>query len=95
MTRNWLLGWYIVEYEQRGACRAKYGARLLAKVSRRLQVADIKGCSTTLLKLCRQFHQPEEQKGVSRDLGSCRHKYGDEPSSIAPGHRSIGYRVKR
>ena len=57
VTRNWLFGWYIVEYEQRGADRAEYGSRLLAKVSRRLQEAGIKGCSITHLKLCRQFHQ--------------------------------------
>ena len=63
VTRNWLFGWYIVEYEQRGADRAKYGARLLAKVSRRLQEAGIKGCSTTHLKLCRQFHQQQRRIG--------------------------------
>ena len=63
VTRNWLFVWYIVEYEQRGADRAKYGARLLAKVSHRLQEAGIKGCSTTHLKLCRQFHQQQKQIG--------------------------------
>ena len=31
VTRNWLFGWYIVEYEQRGADRAEYGSRLLAQ----------------------------------------------------------------
>ena len=72
VMRNWLFGWYIVEYEQRGADRAKYGARLLAKVSRRLQEAGIKGCSTTHLKLCRQFHQQQKQIGqtVSDQLKS-------------------------
>ena len=57
VTRNWLLGRYIVEYEQRGADRAKYGSRLLDKVSHRLQEAGVKGCSTTRLKLYRQFYQ--------------------------------------
>ncbi len=27
--RNWLIGYYIVEYEQRGSDRARYGERLL------------------------------------------------------------------
>ena len=63
VTRNWLFGWYIVEYEQRGVDRAKYGSRLLVKVSRRLQEAGIKGCSTSRLKLCRQFHQQQKRIG--------------------------------
>ena len=62
VTRNWLFGWYIVEYEQRGVDRAKYGSRLLAKVSRQLQEAGIKGCSTSRLKLYRQFYQ--QHRGI-------------------------------
>ncbi len=27
--RNWLIGYYIVEFEQKGEDRAKYGGRLL------------------------------------------------------------------
>ena len=30
-TRNWLIGYYIVEYEQNGEDRAKYGEQLLNK----------------------------------------------------------------
>ena len=62
VTRNWLFGWYIVEYEQRGVDRAKYGSRLLTKVSRQPQEAGIKGCSTSRLKLYRQFYQ--QHRGV-------------------------------
>ena len=62
VTRNWLFGWYIVEYEQRGVDRAKYGSRLLAKVSRQLQEAGIKGCSTSRLKIYRQFYQ--QHRGI-------------------------------
>ena len=35
-TRAWLTGYYIVEYEQHGADRAKYGERLLKRLSSRL-----------------------------------------------------------
>ncbi len=66
VTRNWLFGWYIVEYEQRCADRAKYGARLLAKVSHRLQEAGIKGCSTSRLKLYRLFYQ--QHRGIGPTL---------------------------
>ena len=32
-VRNWLIGLYIVEFEQRGEDRAKYGERLLTDLS--------------------------------------------------------------
>ena len=66
VTRNWLFGWYIVEYEQRGSDRAKYGAGLLAKVSHRLQEAGIKGCSTSRLELYRLFYQ--QHRGIGPTL---------------------------
>ena len=50
--RNWLIGYYIVEYEQQGEDRAQYGTELLKRVAERL---DTKGLSETNLKLCRQF----------------------------------------
>ncbi|MGI4751922.1 MAG: PDDEXK nuclease domain-containing protein [Janthinobacterium lividum] len=52
--RNWLIGYYIVEYEQAGEDRATYGAKLLTSLTKRL---SIKGISETSLKLCRQFYQ--------------------------------------
>ncbi len=35
-ARAWLTGYYIVEYEQHGADRAKYGEGLLKKLAQRL-----------------------------------------------------------
>ena len=32
--RNWLIGFYIVEFEQQGEDRAKYGEKIAAKISR-------------------------------------------------------------
>ena len=54
VVRNWLFGWYIVEYEQNGADRAVYGGRLLSRMSDRLRETGIRGASTTRLKLYRQ-----------------------------------------
>jgi len=51
--RNWLIGFYIVEFEQSGSDRAQYGDRLIAEIARNVQ---IKGLSETNLKLCRQFY---------------------------------------
>lgn len=52
-VRNWLIGLYIVEFEQKGEDRAKYGERLLPELSESIK---IKGLSVTNLKLCRQFY---------------------------------------
>ena len=57
VVRNWLFGWYIVEYEQSGADRAEYGVRLLDRMSDRLGETGIRGTSTTRLKLYRQFYR--------------------------------------
>lgn len=51
--RNWIIGHYIFEYEQKGEDRAKYGERLLAEIAQKLP--DLK-LSMTNLKLCRQFY---------------------------------------
>lgn len=63
--RNWLFGYYIVEYEQSGEDRAKYGDKLLNSLSRKLQNSRVKGVSITNLKLCRQFYITYPQIGQS------------------------------
>ena len=54
--RNWLIGMYIVEYEQKGEDRAAYGDGLLERLSVRLLNNHIKGTSVTALRNCRQFY---------------------------------------
>jgi hypothetical protein len=44
--RNWLIGAYIVEFEQNGADRASYGQQLLSRVSRDLRQHNVSGCSS-------------------------------------------------
>ena len=51
--RNWLIGYYIVEYEQSGEDRAKYGERLLETLARKI---NKKGLSYRNLKLFRRFY---------------------------------------
>jgi len=51
--RNWLVGFYIVEFEQKGEDRAKYGENLLSELAKSV---NIKGLSETSLKLNRQFY---------------------------------------
>lgn len=57
VIRNWLFGWYIVEFEQGGAERAElYGKRLIDKLSRELKTLGVKGISSTSLRQCRTFY---------------------------------------
>ena len=51
--RNWAIGCYIVEYEQEGCDRAKYGARLLQNLADKL---SIKGLDRSTLNVCRLFY---------------------------------------
>ncbi len=51
--RNWLIGFYIVEFEQKGADRASYGDKLISELTR---AVNVKGLSETNLKLNRQFY---------------------------------------
>ena len=52
--RNWLIGYYIVEYEQHGKDRAEYGTQLLKKLEKRV---NRKGMTTTLFKWARKFYR--------------------------------------
>lgn len=40
-ARNWLMGFYIVEFEQNGDDRAQYGAKLLKRLEERLQTKGL------------------------------------------------------
>jgi len=57
VVRNWLLGYYITVFEQAGADRAQYGARLLESLADRLKPLRVKGTSITRLKLYRSFYR--------------------------------------
>lgn len=52
-AKAWLTGYYIVEYEQKGSDRAKYGEKLIFELSMRLGKRNF---STTNLKIYRQFY---------------------------------------
>ncbi len=54
--RNWIIGFYIVEYEQNGKDRAEYGERLVRILSDRLRDAGIKGLSYISLQLYKRFY---------------------------------------
>jgi predicted nuclease of restriction endonuclease-like (RecB) superfamily len=53
--RNWVIGWYIHEYEQGGADRAAYGESLLERLAERLNCIGLDEISPRYLRLCRRF----------------------------------------
>ena len=52
--RNFIIGYYIVEYEQNGSDRATYGSKLIENMAKKL--SHIKGMSKSNLKSFRQFY---------------------------------------
>lgn len=52
-VRNWLIGFYIVEFEQNGEDRAQYGEFLLKKLEQRI---NQNGLNDTLFKWSRKFY---------------------------------------
>ena len=63
-ARNWLIGYYIVHYEQNGEDRAEYGERILQSLAERL---GDEGLSYRNLKLYRQFYLAFPELGA--DVG--------------------------
>jgi len=60
-VRNWLIGYYIKEFEQKGSDRASYGDHILQDLSAHLPRQD--GFSYRSLKLYRQFYSVYPQFG--------------------------------
>ena len=52
-VRNYLIGFYVVEYEQGGQDRAKYGDKLIKRLVEKI---NKKGLNETLFKNCRKFY---------------------------------------
>lgn len=59
-VRNWIIGYQIVEFEQSGEDRAKYGDNLINELADSL---NVNGISSTNLKLARQFYLTYPQIG--------------------------------
>ncbi len=94
--RNWLIGFYIVEFEQNGEDRAKYGTGLLNKLA--LQI-NIKGLVSAELSRCRQFYYcyPQILGSLTQEfknlmppqfLGSLTQKSDKEVNELLPIRRS-------
>lgn len=54
--RNWLFGYYIIEFERNGKDYAEYGSKLLYRLTSELRKRGVKGVSYTNLTLFRKFY---------------------------------------
>jgi len=82
VLRNWLIGVYLVEFEQSGEDRAKYGTKLIQRVARDLKTQHIPGLGTSMLKNCRNFYQmyPQVQQSALDCLpNDSRFQIGQSP----------------
>ena len=60
-ARNWIVGYYIVEFEQHGEDRAKYGDKLINRLAERI---NCKGFEPRRLRECRLFYEIYPSLGV-------------------------------
>jgi hypothetical protein len=54
--RNWIIGRYIIEYEQKGEDRAQYGQQLFKEISKTLRKKGLKSFGERNLYLCKNFY---------------------------------------
>lgn len=50
--RNWLIGLYVLEYEQQGKDRVQYGGKLLVSIAQVLKQKGMKGLAERNLTHC-------------------------------------------
>ena len=69
--RNWVIGFYIREYEQNGEDRAKYGEKLFVQLSQKLKKTGALQYDFRELRRCRTFYEvyPQIRGTVSPESG--------------------------
>ena len=82
-TRAWLTGYYIVEYEQHGADRAKYGTGLLKKLAARLNNSNF---ALPSLKNYRAFYKVYPEVGLEV-AAYLREPFGGRPDLGVAGQK--------
>ena len=82
--RNWLIGYYIVEYEQHGKDRAEYGTQLLKKLEERV---NRKGMTRNTFQSARNFYRmyPQiiENFQINKSASMSCKSYMDTTNSIS------------
>jgi len=81
ILRNWEIGAHLVEFEQNGEDRAKYGARLLTVLSHDLKRRSVSGSSAEMLGRMRLFYRafPQLRAQIPSSLMTESRKLPDPP----------------
>jgi predicted nuclease of restriction endonuclease-like (RecB) superfamily len=89
----WQIGEYIVEYEQKGEDRAKYGLSLLDNLSKDLETHFGKGFSVRNLRLFRQFYQtfPIWQSLIAETSESIQQSVNAKTSIVYEAFKQIAW----
>jgi predicted nuclease of restriction endonuclease-like (RecB) superfamily len=85
--RNWVIGWYIREYEQNGSDRAKYGEGLLDALAERMSGLNVSNCNRRQLYRYLRFFQlyPEIVGTLSPQLRLLPGLPGESPPRLPKG----------
>lgn len=83
-VRNYVIGYYIVEYEQHGSDRAKYGDKLLKRLAEKV---NKRGINETLLKISRAFYLNYPQVKTYLEGKSATLSHQLNKKSAMPSHQ--------
>lgn len=92
VVRNWLFGYYLVEYEGAGASRKElYGKHLIDTLSASLQRRGIKGTSATNLRRFRAFYEAyaEIQPAALVESSGPPEASEIQPASLVESHPTL------
>ncbi len=83
--RNWMIGYYIYEYEQGGEDRAEYGEKLLQRLSASLRKLELKRIEERELRRFRQFYltYPQIRESLTPELGTIISSRKTDKSTVA------------
>ncbi len=94
VLRNWAIGAYVIEFEQNGEDRARYGQGLLRRLSSDLGACGLKGVSPDMLERMRLFvrRYPQMANAISAPLARIFPNHVQQLAHriSAPVRKSIG-----
>lgn len=80
--RNWVMGYYIVEYEQHGEDRAEYGQKLYKEIADKLKDKGVKSIRERHLYLCVDFYEAYPQ--ILRTVSAKSYLFDSQLVEILP-----------
>jgi len=89
VVRNWLFGWYIVEYEQNGADRAEYGTATLKQLSVALKTSIGRGFSVDSLEQMRRFYLAYKHLIPQTTMSETTSRISATPTEASPAFSQV------